>query len=162
MLETIKAFLNARKVSRWSLYFVHERDGLRYALHNDAVDVLLGYISAPIKKGKRISPDWELHINFNFEHKSIRLVEAFLLQGNVSRILLDLIATIDPDWMVPRGELIFVDARTRKQLPLEPPELPSLNESSQMTAAAARAENHLRADKDTRVSLASVLSEVIR
>jgi hypothetical protein len=160
MLETIKAFLNARKVSRWSLYFVHERDGLRYALHNDAVDVLLGYISAPIKKGKRISPDWELHINFNFEHKSIRLVEAFLLQGNVSRILLDLIATIDPDWMVPRGELIFVDARTRKQLPLEAPGPTSLNEPSQVTAVAASVESQLRAGKD--VSLASVLSEVIR
>jgi hypothetical protein len=147
MLGTIKAFFNARKVSRWSLYFVHERDGLRYALHNDAVDILLGYISVPIKKGKRISPDWELHINFNFEHKSIRLVEAFFLQGNVSRILLDL--------------MIFVDARTRKQLPLEASELMSLNQASQMTAAAARVENHLRDDKAGRVTLASVLSEVI-
>ena len=62
--------------------------------------------------------------------------------------------------MVPRGELIFVDARTGKQLPLEAPEPTSLNEPSQVTAVAASVENQLRAGKD--VSLASVLSEVIR
>src|SRR5579871_3316016 len=104
MLESVKAFFNIRRVSRWSLYFVHEREGLRYALHSDAVEILLGYVSAPIKKGKRISPHWELHLNFNFEHKSIKLAEPFFLKGNVSKLLLDLIATVDPGWMVPRGE----------------------------------------------------------
>jgi hypothetical protein len=156
MLERIKAFINARKVSRWSLQFVHQREGLRYALHNDAVDVLLGYISAPIKNGRRISPDWELYLNFNFEHKCIRLAEAFFLKGNVSRILLDLIATIDPGWMVPRGELVFMDARTRKELPLAMSDGAFLNQASRMTAAA------LHDDKDAHVTLASVLSEVIR
>jgi hypothetical protein len=161
MLESIRAFFNARKVSRWSLYFVREREGLRYALHNDAVDILLGYVSAPIKKGKRISHDWELHLNFNFEHKSIKLVEPFFLKGNDSRILLDLIATIDPGWMVPRGELVFVDAQTQKQLPLGASDPTALDKASQMTAGPGRLENRPCDNKSARVSLASVLSEVI-
>lgn len=140
---------------------MHEREGLRYALHNDAVDILLGYVSAPLKKGKRISPVWELHLNFNFEHKSIKLVEPFFLKSNVSRILLDLIAAIDPDWMVPRGELIFVDARTQKQLPLEARERAALNAAPQITAAPGRLQNWRYDNRNARVTLASVLSEVI-
>lgn len=162
MLETIRAFFNARKVSRWSLCFVHEREGLRYALHNDAVDILLGYVSAPIKKGKRISPDWELHLNFNLEHKSIKLVEPFFLKDNVSRILLDMIATIDPGWMAPRDELVFADAQTRKQLPLAPSEQTALNAAPQMAAAPGRLENRPCDNRNARVTLASVLSEVIQ
>jgi hypothetical protein len=106
MFEGIRAFFGARIGSRWSLYFVHKREGLRYTLHDDAVDILLGYVLAHVKKGKRISADWELHLNFNFEHKSIRLVEAFFSKDGVSQTLFDLIAAIDSDWMVPRGELV--------------------------------------------------------
>ena len=144
MFERIRAFFDARKVSRWSLYFVHKHEGLTYALHDNAVDILLGYVLAPIKTGKKISPDWELHLNFNFEHKSIRLVEAFFVKGDISSTLRDLIAKLDPGWMVPRGELVFVDTRTRKELPLESPD-PSRR----------------RDDKDAYVTLASVMRKVI-
>jgi hypothetical protein len=162
MFEGIRAFFGARIGSRWSLYFVHKRDGLRYTLQDDAVDVLLGYVLAHVKKGKRISPDWELHLNFNFEHKSIRLVEAFFSKGGVSQTLFDLIAAIDSDWMVPRGELVFVDARTRKQLPLGTSDQTFWDQTPRMTTMKARIENRLDDDKDAHVTLASVLSEVIR
>ena len=162
MFGRIKAFFVARKDFRWSLYFVHKREGIRYALHNDAVDVLLGYVLAPIEKGKRISPDWELHINFNFEHKSIRLVEAFFSEGHVSKTLLDLIAVFDSKWMAPGGEPVFVDARTRKQLSLGMSGCTFLKDAHRMTATTARTENRLPNDEDAHVTLASVLSKVIR
>jgi hypothetical protein len=161
MFEGIRAFFGARIGSRWSLYFVHKRDGLRYTLQDDAVDVLLGYVLAHVKKGKRISPDWELHLNFNFEHKSIRLVEAFFSKDGISQALFDLIAAIDSDWMVPRGELLFVDARTRKQLPLGTSDQTFWDQTPRMTTMKARIENRLDDDKDAHVTLASVLSEVI-
>jgi hypothetical protein len=147
MLESIRTIINARKASRWTLYFVHQREGLRYAVHNNAVDILLGYILTPVKSGKIISLDWELHLNFNLENKPLRLVEAFFLKCNVSRILLDLIANIDPDWMVPRGESVFVDAPTRKELPLGASEDTLLSQASRMTAGA------LCDDKDAHVTL---------
>jgi len=160
MFGRIRAFFCARKGFRWSLYFVHKHGGLRYELRDDAVTNLLGYVLAPIKKGKRISPDWELHINFNFEHKSIRLAEAFFPEGDVSKTLFDLIAAIDSEWMVPGGEPVFVDARTRKQLSLGASGQPLLNDAKRMAATGARIENRLH--NDARVTLASVLSKVIR
>lgn len=161
MLERIRAFLSARKTSRWSLYFIHQREGLRYALHEDAVDVLLGYVLAPIKKGKRISPDWELHLNFNLEHKSIRLIDAFFAKGDISRNLRDLIAVVDSGWMVPRSELVFVDAQTSKQLPLGTSDQAFVDQAPRMTATSARRNGQLGDDKDAHVTLASVLSKVI-
>jgi hypothetical protein len=161
MFERIRAFLNARKVSRWSLYFVHKRDGLKYALHDDAVDILLGYVSAPIKRGKRISPDWELHLKFNFEHKSIRLVEAYFPKGDVSRTLRDLITIIDSGWMVSRSEPVFVDAHTSQRLPLESSDQIVLDRTTRLAAPGARVENRLCDNGDSPVTLASVLSKVI-
>jgi len=161
MLETIRGFLNARKTSRWSLHFIHKSEGLRYALHEDAVDILLGYVLAPIKRGKRISPDWELHLNFNLEHKSIRLVEASFAKGYISRNLRDLIATLDSGWMVPRSEPVFVDAHTRERLPLDPSDQIVLDRTTRMVGPGTRVENRLCNDKDAPVTLASVLSAVI-
>jgi hypothetical protein len=161
MFEGIRAFFNARKISRWSLYFVHERDDLRYALHDDAVDILLGFIAAPIKRGKRISPDWELHLNFNFEDKSIKLIDAFFSKNGVSQILFELIATIDSEWMVPMGELIFVDTRTHKRLPLGPSDLTYSDRASRATSTRARSEHRGDDDKGPPVTLVSVLSKAI-
>ncbi len=162
VMRRIAILLRLQETSRWSLYFLHKDDGLRYALHHDAVRILLGHILSPIKSGRRISPDWELHLNFNFEHKSIKLVDAFFANGEISKTLLSLIAVVDKGWMVPRGELVFVDARTRKQLPLGTSEELSLNPTRRLTTTAARTARPLRRGRDTRITLASVLSEVIR
>jgi len=161
MLERIKSFFNARKISRWSLYFIHQREGLRYALHEDAVDVLLGYLLAPIKRGKRISSDWELHLNFNLEHKSIRLVDAFFAKGDISRNLRDLIAVVDSGWMVPRSELVFMDAQTSRQLPLGTADQAFVDRAPRRTTTSARGNGRVGDDKDAHVTLASVLRTVI-
>jgi hypothetical protein len=161
MFGRIKALFNSQNGPRWSLYFFHKHEGLRYALHDDGVAILLDYVSAPIKKGKIISPDWELHINFNFEHKSIRLVEAFFSEGDVSQTLLDLIAIIDAEWMVAGGEPVFVDARSRKRLPLGTSGWNLLNDTQRTAVTRERIENCLLNDKETQVTLASVLSEVM-
>lgn len=79
---------------------------------------LLGYVVGPIENGKIISPQWEVHANFNRQHKSIRLHEAQFAGGEIDPNLLAEIAMIDPGWMVPPGKPVFVDAVSRKGLPL--------------------------------------------
>jgi len=147
---------------RWSLYFVHKHEGLRYALHYDDVVVLLSYVLARIEAGKRISPDWELHVNFNFEHKAIRVVEQYFFNGDISKEVLDQIATIDSGWRDPRtaGKPVFVDARTKKQLSLGTTELMFMSDAQRGKAIRASIEKRPRNDGDDEVTLDSVLSEV--
>jgi hypothetical protein len=118
MLRALKALWDARKGFRWSLYFVRKDEGLRYALHENAIIGLLGYVLGPIENGKIIAPDWELHANFNGEHQSIRLHEGQFSGGQLDPELLAEIARIDPGWRVPVEKPVFVDAITRKSLPL--------------------------------------------
>jgi hypothetical protein len=147
---------------RWSLYFVHKYEGLRYALHDDSVVYLLGYVLAPIERGAKISPDWELHINFNFEHKAIRIVEEYFSGGDISKELLDQIAEIDPGWMVPHGQNpVFVDAHTKKQLSLGMRELVYMSDAQRRASIERLIERRLN-DENDEVTLDSVLSEVMR
>jgi len=116
--QAIKGLLAARKGFRWSLYFVHRRDGLRYALHENAVAILLGYVLAPIENGEHIGPDWNLYLNFNWQHTAIKLEERYFYEENISSELWDKIATVDPGWMVEGGKPVFIDAKSNKSLPL--------------------------------------------
>lgn len=118
MLRGLKALWQARKGFRWSLYFVDKCEGLRYALHENSVILLLGYVLAPIENGKHISDDWTLHLNFNLKQKSIPLIEGYFSTNTIAPELLAKIAAIDPGWMVESGIPVFVDARTRAALPL--------------------------------------------
>ncbi len=118
MFRTIKALFGALKGFRWSLYFVHKTDGLRYALHENSVYRLLGYVLGQLESGKHIGSDWELYINFNWEHKAIKLEERYFLKESFSAELQEKISGVDPEWMVRGGEPVFVDTRTNKKLPL--------------------------------------------
>jgi hypothetical protein len=156
LLRAIKGLAAARKGFRWSLYFVHKSDGLRYALHENAVAVLLGYVVAKVENGKHIGRDWDLHVNFNWEHKAIRLEERHFQDGNISPELLTKIAAIDPGWMVQGGRPMFVDARTEKELRLGW----AYETVYQRADKRASIEQMLQIDGDEHPTLASVMSEV--
>jgi hypothetical protein len=83
--QIFKGFFEARRGFRWSLYFVHKDRGLTYALHENAVFVLLGYVLAKIENGFHIASQWELFVNFNWEHKSIRLKEEYFQDEDISQ-----------------------------------------------------------------------------
>ncbi len=74
-----------------------------YALYENAVMMLLGYVLAPIENGKRMSDEWELHINYNPSHKSIKLNEEHFSSSTVSPKLIAEIGAIDPGWIVDSG-----------------------------------------------------------
>lgn len=131
MLKALRAIWEARKGFRWSLYFV-KNDELLYALHEHAVMVLLGYVIAQFERGRAIQPGWRIFINFNRDHSAIELEEKYFpeVEGGYqsdherertpSQELIGKISAVDPGWMVPGGQPVFVDARTRKHLPLGP------------------------------------------
>jgi hypothetical protein len=118
MFGALKSLWSGRKGFRWSLYFVGRDGVLRYCLHENAVVVLLGYVVAPIENGKHISDDWQLFINFNWQHKYIKLEERYFAHGKIDPTLLQQIQEIDSGWKVPLGKPVFIDARTDKELPL--------------------------------------------
>ena len=118
ILDIIKGFVSAHKGFRWSLYFVHQRDGLKYALHENAVFVLLGYVAAQIERGGRISSDWQVFANFNHGKKHILLREKDFPSGEVSDDLVARIESLDKDFMVPGGKPVFVDVVSKAVLPL--------------------------------------------
>jgi hypothetical protein len=116
--ELIRGFSDARKGFRWSLYLVHKDRGFLYALHENAVFVLLGYVLGKIESGKHIAPDWKLFINFNWEHKSIELLEEYFQNEEISPALIQKISDVDPGWMVAGGKPVFVEVKTGNQIPL--------------------------------------------
>ncbi len=118
ILDIIKGFVSAHKGFRWSLYFVHKQEGLKYTLHENAVFVLLGYIAAQIERGRRISPDWQVFANFNHGKNHILLREKDFPDGEVSDDLIMRIESLDKDFMVPGSKPVFVDAVTKAVLPL--------------------------------------------
>lgn len=118
ILDIIKGFISAHKGFRWSLYFVHKQEGFKYALHENAVFVLLGYVAAQIERGRHISPDWQVFANFNHGKKHILLSEKDFPDGEVSDDLIMRIESLDKDFMVPGGKPVFVDAITKAVLPL--------------------------------------------
>jgi hypothetical protein len=118
MFKTLWSLWGARKGFRWSLYFVHREEGLCYALHENAVILLLGYVLAPIENGKHISDDWTLHISFNQKNKSIQLSETDFPGGAIAPALLTNIDAIDPGWRVETGKPVFVNVKSGANLPL--------------------------------------------
>ena len=124
LLSAIKNLLGAQKGFRWSLYFVHEHEGLKYALHENAVIVMLGYLLAKIENGQRIRSHWKVIANHNRTNKHVQITEQDFVNGpsqnelTVSPKLIRTISSIDPDWMAPMGKPVLVDVKANRILPL--------------------------------------------
>lgn len=103
---------------RWSLYIVLNGNQLIYAMHEDSVLRILGYVMGYFAGGGRPVEPWSLHLNFNKRHKAFRLEpEHFTPDGtSVTPDLIRQIESIDPGWKVPGGEPVFVEVATKKHL----------------------------------------------
>ena len=102
---------------RWSLYIV--KDGaLQYAMHEHSVIRMVGYVMAYFAGGKSPRTPWELYLNFNHKHITIKLIpEHFTKDGkNITPLLIQQIEKIDPGWKVKGGEPVFEEIETRKKL----------------------------------------------
>lgn len=102
---------------RWSLYVVHN-GRLAFAMHEHSVIRMVGYVMSYFSGGKSPVPPWELYLNFNHKHQTIRLTpEHFTSDGeNVTPALIQQIEALDPGWRVKGGEPIFEEVATRKRL----------------------------------------------
>ena len=103
---------------RWSLYFVKNENQLAYAMHENAVISMVGYVMGYFAEGRKPVDPWSLHLNFNHNHKSIKLKpEHFTADGeNITPLLLQEIQSIDSGWQVKGNEPIFEEASTKKRI----------------------------------------------
>ena len=102
---------------RWSLYVVHE-GGLAFAMHEHSVLNMVGYVMSNFAGGKAPIAPWELYLNFNKKHQTIKLTPAhFTADGkNITPLLIKQVEAIDPGWKVKSGDPIFEEAATKKRL----------------------------------------------
>ena len=111
-------FLNKIFGFRWSLYIVRNGNHLAYAMHEHSVIRMLGYVMRYFADGGRPVEPWSLHINFNRDHRAIKLEpEHFSANGeNIAISLIRLIESIDPGWEVKSAEPVFEEAATKKRM----------------------------------------------
>jgi|GEM_PF-1964452 len=103
---------------RWSLYIVRDENRLVYAMHENSVIGIVGYVMGFYANGAKPVTPWSLYLNFNHKHQTIKLgPEHFTPDGeNITSALIHAIEIIDPGWKVKGGEPIFVEAATKKRI----------------------------------------------
>lgn len=114
---------------RWSLYIVQHENQLVYAMHENSVIRMVGYVMGYFANQSQPASPWGLVLNFNRTHKSIKLrPEHFTPDGkDVSKLLLQEIQAIDPGWKVKGSDPVFEDASTTKKLPISRDSLSGIN-----------------------------------
>jgi len=103
---------------KWSLYFV-EDGKLKFALHENSPIRLLGYIITYYEKGKYPLSPWEIHLNFNPSHTSIKIEPKYFTKTGLSEYLIGMIKDADPDFMRKGGDPYFVNVLTNKEIPMK-------------------------------------------
>lgn len=112
---------------KWSMYF--RNDGaIEYAMHENSVIRILGYVLTPFIEHKAPKPPWDVVVNFNVTHHWLKLHEDhFMLtqegpykgEPTLSPLLLSELASIDSNFRTRRGgEPIFEEGRTKKKIPV--------------------------------------------
>jgi hypothetical protein len=111
-------FFNKLFGFRWSLYIVQNGNQLAYAMHENSVVRMLGYLMRYFADGGKPIEPWSLHLNFNQKHETIKLgPEHFTLDGkNLTPVLLRQIESIDPGYQVKSAEPVFEEAATKKRI----------------------------------------------
>lgn len=111
-------FLNKLFGFRWSLYIVQNGNQMAYAMHENSVMRMVGYVMGHFANGGRPVEPWSLYLNFNHKHQTIKLgPEHFTPDGeDVTPLLIQQIESIDPGWRVKGGEPVFEEASTKKRL----------------------------------------------
>jgi len=109
-------FLNKLFGYRWSLYVTKNRNQLVYAMHENCVMTMIGYVMGYFANGSRPVEPWSLHLNFNHKHQTIELrPEHFTPNAeNVTSLLIKQIEAIDPGYNVKSVGPVFEVAATKK------------------------------------------------
>ena len=115
---TKMAFFNKLFGYRWSLYIVINDKELVYAMHENSVIRMLGYVMGYFSMGNNPIIPWSLYLNFNHTNKVIKLnSNHFSLNGeNITQSLSQEIASIDSGWKVKGNEPVFEEVRTKNKL----------------------------------------------
>ncbi len=102
---------------RWSLYIVRNENELLYAMHENSVHRMVGYvINSFVEFGEPVEP-WSLILNFNKNNSTIKLNRShFTDEGHASDKLINEIESIDSGWKVKGAEPVFFEAATKKVL----------------------------------------------
>lgn len=143
---------------RWSLYITKDGKHLMYALHENSVIGLVGYVMRRFANGKVPVEPWSLYLNFNHTHQNIKLgSEHFTQDGeNVTPLLIQQIESIDPGFQVKFHEPVFVEVASGKQLRIS-------NYTSAKTPADMRADIEQRLaniDKPKELTFFDVIDQV--
>ena len=103
---------------RWSLYVVRHGNQIAYALHENSPMRMAGYVMGHFAQGAVPTDPWSLVLNFNPKHQTLTLKsEHFTSDGNgVTRLLVEEIEAIDPQWDTKGGEPVFEEAATKRRL----------------------------------------------
>jgi len=114
----LKKILNKILGYRWSLYVVRNDKELIYAMHEDSVIRIVGYVMGYYKNGSEPIAPWSLYLNFNKNHTSFQLKPDYFTPdgNNVTRELIKKIESIDPDFRVKGAEPFFIDVLNNKRL----------------------------------------------
>jgi hypothetical protein len=102
---------------RWSLYVVRNENELIYAMHEHSVIELIDWVMVKyFENGLSPVEPWSLYLNFNKNHKKIKLMPQHFSGLKISDELMDTISAIDPGWDVKAGKPVFMEAATKKVL----------------------------------------------
>jgi hypothetical protein len=114
----IMSILNKLFGFRWSLYIVKNGNELVFAMHENSVFRIIGYVQGYFVGDASPKAPWSLHLNFNKTHTSIELTPAYFSNGDLTEDLMSEIERIDPGYRVKGNEPVFIEAATKKQLPI--------------------------------------------
>lgn len=113
-------FLNKLFGMRWSLYFVQNDNQLVYAMHDNIVMKMIGYVEHRFSEGKVPVIPWSIRPNFNHTHQNFILGPEHFTQNGPSPILIQKLMSIDPKFNEISGNLslepIFLEAKTKKRI----------------------------------------------
>ena len=114
---------------RWSVYIVLGENNLIYAMHQNSVMRMLGYFMGYFKNGNLPIEPWNIYLNFNHDHKSIKLrTDHFLPNGDdINNTLIKEIESIDPKWQVKGDEPVFEEVSTRNKIPFRSKHMKNLD-----------------------------------
>lgn len=103
---------------RWSLYISRGENELVYAMHEDAVLRMVGYVMKYFKNNSKPIEPWKLYLNFNKIDSFFELKPKHFTQSgeDVTPELIQKIQSIDPNYKVKGSKPVFMDVRTNERI----------------------------------------------
>ena len=103
-------------------------------MHENSVIRMVGYLMGYYAGGKKPVEPWNLYLNFNRNHQTIKIVpEHFSPDGEkFTPALINQIESIDPGWKVKGKEPVFLNAATKKRIKISNYDLDNIDAKSML------------------------------